>query len=256
VGTAVGRVAERARDRIERYGASLECVGTVANDQLAITLVTRLSTRHFVDVGAHIGSIIAAVRRHCPSTRISAVEPIPAKAARLRHRFAGINLFECALSDRAGSASFFVNRELSGYSSLNPTGGDVEITVPLKRLDSLVTDPDVVKIDVEGAELGVLRGAEGLKARPVYMFESGPAEVLGYTKADMWKWFTDREYAVFLPNRLAHTAAAMTLEVFLDSHLYPRRTTNYFGVPNEQVDEVRERARKIIRSTRRSGGRA
>ena len=246
VGNPLGRVAERLRDAIERHGASLESVGTVANDQLAEILVTRLATRHFVDVGAHIGSIIAAVRQHCSSVRITAVEPIPGKAANLRRRFPNIDLFECALSDQETSASFFVNPKLSGYSSLNPAAGDVELTVQLKRLDDLVTDPDVVKIDVEGAELGVLRGAERLKTRPVYMFESGPEEVLGYTKADLWRWFSEREYEVFLPNRLAHTAPPMGIEVFLDSHLYPRRTTNYFGVPKEQVPDIRGRARSIL----------
>jgi hypothetical protein len=79
------------------------------------------------------------------------------------------------------------------------------------------------------------------------MFESAPAEVLGYTKPDLWQWFEDHDYAVFLPNRLAHAAPPMTLELFLDSHQYPRRATNYFGVPSEKIAEVRERASAILR---------
>jgi hypothetical protein len=125
-------------------------------------------------------------------------------------------------------------------------GAHEEITVAVKRLDALVSDPEVVKIDVEGAELGVLRGCEKLKSRPVYMFESAPHEVLGYTKAELWQWLDDHDYGIFLPNRLAHTAPPMSLEVFIDAHLYPRRATNYFGVPLERVDAVRERARSLL----------
>jgi FkbM family methyltransferase len=227
--------------------ADHEKVGAIANDQLAEFLVTRLAQRHFVDVGAHIGSIIAGVREHCPSVQITAVEPIPDKAVRLRKKFAGVEVIECALAERAGELPFFVNPSASGYSSLNSAAGEIEITVPVKRLDSLVSDPDVIKIDVEGAELGVLRGSEGIKSRPIFMFESAPYEVLSYTKADLWGWFQERDYGVFLPNRLAHTAPPMSLDVFIDSHHYPRRATNYFGIPTEKVFEVRERTRALLR---------
>src|SRR5437868_6005677 len=182
VGTSLGRAAMRARDAIELHTADAETVGCVANDHLAAFLVTRLCRRHFVDVSAHIGSIIAEVD---PSIRITAIEPIPEKAERLRKKFPTVELHQCALSDHEGHAPFFVNPRASGYSSLDSGAGTVEINVPVKRLDALVSEPDVVKIDVEGAELGVLRGCEKLETRPVYMFESGPQEVLGYTKADL-----------------------------------------------------------------------
>ncbi len=62
--------------------------------------------------------------------------------------------------------------------------------VPTRRLDTILRDVpvDVIKIDVEGAELGVLRGATGLlaSARPVLMFESGPEARFGFTKDAMF----------------------------------------------------------------------
>jgi FkbM family methyltransferase len=208
--------------------------------------VTRFPERHFVDVGAHIGGIIAEVIARCPGVQITAIEPIPAKVKHLRTRFRNVSVIETALSDEDGEARFFVNPRLSGYSSLNPDAGTDEIVVRLKRLDSLVADPDVIKIDVEGAELGVLRGCENVKTRPLYMFESAPGEVLGFTKTDLWSWFQAHDYAIFLPNRLAHTAAPMSMELFLDSHEYPRRATNYFAVPNENVETTRNKARKLL----------
>jgi FkbM family methyltransferase len=246
VGTPIGRAAKVARSKCELLSAKLESIGTTANDQLAEYLVTRFPERHFVDVGAHIGGIIAEVIARCPGVQITAIEPIPAKVNHLRTRFPNVSVIETALSDEDGEARFFVNPRLSGYSSLNPDAGTDEIAVRLKRLDSLVADPDVIKIDVEGAELGVLRGCENLKTRPLYMFESAPGEVLGFTKTDLWSWFQAHDYAIFLPNRLAHTAAPMSMELFLDSHEYPRRATNYFAVPNEDVERARNKARKLL----------
>ncbi len=45
-----------------------------------------------------------------------------------------------------------------------------EIRVPVKRPDELVRDADTIKVDVEGAELGVLKGSENLKTPPHFMF--------------------------------------------------------------------------------------
>ena len=247
VGTPLGRLAMRSRSALEFWRTNREAIGTVANDQLAEFLVTRLCERSFIDVGAHIGSIIAEVQKHCPGVRITAFEPIPEKAIWLRDKFKDVEIVQCALADYEGETSFFINLAASGYSSLARSGAETkEIKVPVRRLDAVVDDADVLKIDVEGAELGVLRGSEGLKSRPIILFESAPNEVLGYTKPDLWRWFDAHRYGVFLPNRLAHTAPPMSLEVFIDSHQYPRHTTNYFAVPLEKVEAVRTKARRIM----------
>lgn len=247
LGTVIGSLAMKSRARLDLYQTPLEAIGTTANDQLAEFLVTRLAKRSFVDVGAHIGSIIAAVLANCPDVHVTAIEAIPEKAKKLVGKFPNVKVLPFALADYEGQTSFFVNRTASGYSSLAQNdGANEEIVVPVKRLDTLVLDPEVVKIDVEGAELGVLRGCENLKSRPIYMFESAPAEVLGYTKSALWHWFTDHDYGIFLPNRLAHTAPSMSLDIFIDAHLYPRRATNYFGVPLEQVEVVRNHARSLL----------
>lgn len=251
LGTFLGQAALSLRDRYQLLTAGREVLGTLANDQLAGTMVARLvqDGGTFIDVGAHIGSIVAEVKRHQPGASIIAFEAIPEKAERLRAKFRDVRVECCALSDRDGQASFFIDLARSGYSSLALGRGDVrEIEVPLCRLDALVTAADVIKIDVEGAELGVLRGGAALieKTRPVIMFESGPQEVLGYGKVDLWTFLDDRSYAVLVPNRLAHEAPGLTLDGFLDSHRYPRRTTNYFAVPAERLGDVRAQARRIL----------
>lgn len=261
VGTLIGRMAITVRGAVDRaYSAyaNPEAAGTVSNDYLAGLLVTRLcqDSGTFVDVGAHIGSMIAEVARQRPGVRIVAIEAMPDKVASLRRAFPHIEIHNCAASDHEGEATFYVNPKRSGYSSLGrpEIRGDeiVEIKVPLRTLDDIIigSNIDVIKIDVEGAELGVLRGSERIIAenRPTIMFESGPstADGLGFSKEDLWHWLMEREYTILVPNRLAHNGPGLSMEGFLESHLYPRRTTNYFAVASERRIELRDKARAIL----------
>ena len=262
VGTSVGRLAVRARDSLELLRsvyASPDDAATLLNDQLALRLVTGLGRAGstFIDVGAHIGSVMAEVAKADPSIKLVAVEAIPEKCERLRRKFPKAQIHQCAVGDALGEVSFYVDRRQSGYSSLavRPQGGSadvVQITVPIHRLDELVTasDVDVIKIDVEGAELGVMRGAEALlgRCRPVLMFESGPPhdDGLGFSKPDMWSWLNAHGYSLLVPNRVAHDGPELSGEGFVESHFYPRRTTNYFAVPAERRIEIRDRARHLL----------
>ena len=123
------------------------------------------------------------------------------------------------------------------------------IKVQVQPLDTIISNPnvEVIKIDVEGAELGVIIGARRLilDCRPIIMFESAPGEVLGYTKEALWRCFADQEYVIVVPNRVAHIDSGLGLDGFVESHLHPRRSTNYFGIPRERRDEIRRRATTI-----------
>ena len=206
---------------------------------------------------AHIGSIIAEVMRNCPAARIVAIEAIPAKIESLRRKFPAVAFHFLALGESEGETSIFVHTKQSGYSSLGrpadaAASGIVELKVPLKCLDGLIAAEgiDVIKIDVEGAELGVLRGSEQIvaKSRPSIMFESGPPaeDGLEYTKEAIWQWFAERNYAVLVPNRVAHVDPGLSQAGFVESHLYPRRTTNYFAIATERRAEIRDRARAAL----------
>jgi FkbM family methyltransferase len=250
--TPAGRVALVARDFLRLVTTPKVAVGTAINDQIAGRLVVSLCPQAgtFVDIGAHIGSVVAEVLFEKPTARIIAFEAIPDKASALRRKFPEVAVHCCALADAEGEQSFYIDANNSGCSSLAKNGGDVqEITVSTKRLDAVLDDDhvDVIKIDVEGAELGVLRGATSIigRCRPVIMFESGPGNVLGYTKEAMFEFFAERDYGLFAPNRLAHTGGKLTIDAFLDSHEYPRRTTNYFALPDERAMEIRGRAKSI-----------
>ncbi len=231
-------------------------VGSIANDHLASWLVVRLCRpgMTFLDVGSHIGSVVATVSRHDSSIKIHAFEAVAEKAARLRSRFPRATVHDCAVGETNGEVPFFIDTRRGGFSSLASTSARsdsvVEVTVPIRRLDELVDadDVDVVKIDVEGAELGVFRGGTELirKNRPTILFESGPGTVLGYAHEDLYACLSELGLAVLVPNRLGHHDDGLTLDGFLESHLYPRRTTDYFAIPRERRTEIRDRARALL----------
>jgi FkbM family methyltransferase len=259
IGTAPGRFLNSTRETFELVLTAYrrkENLGFLASDQLATYLVCRMCrpNKVFVDVGAHIGSIVACVKHKDPSVAVIAIEAIPEKVVALKRNFPNIIVHECAAGEQYGLASFHIHTKESGYSSLSPEARYPQeqlkvIEVQVQTLDSMISNVnvDVIKIDVEGAELGVVRGAQRLisECRPIIMFESAPAEVLGYTKEALWQHFTDQEYAIVLPNRVAHIDPGLGIDGFLESHLHPRRSTNYFGIPRERRDEVRHRARKL-----------
>jgi FkbM family methyltransferase len=259
IGTALGRFLRSTRETFEIVYTAYrreERLGFLANDQLATYLVCRMCrpNKVFVDVGAHIGSIVACVKQRDPSVAVIAVEAIPEKVIALKRNFPDIIVHECAAGEQRGLASFHIHTNESGYSSLSPEPRYCQehlkvMEVQVQTLDSIISDlnVDVIKIDVEGAELGVVIGAKRLisECRPIIMFESAPIEVLGYTKEALWRRFADQDYCIVLPNRVAHIDAGLGLEGFLESHLHPRRSTNYFGLPRERREEVQHRARQF-----------
>ena len=255
VSNLIGRVLYALRDTHELLYKALfhpQVVGEAANNQLATKLVTSICRPNatFIDIGAHIGSIIGKVQYLLPTVNIIAVEAIPQKVIQLKKRFPNIDIHNCAVGEAPAKAIFYINRTRSGYSSLlspDKKSKDLieEIKVNIRKLDDLVTadNVDVIKIDVEGAELSVLCGATALiaRCRPIIMFESGPSQDesdLG--KEALYNFFEKIDYALVIPTRLAHSCVGMTLDGFIDCHVYPRISTNFFAVPLERSDEMRQ----------------
>lgn len=141
----------------------------------------------FYDVGANLGFFaLLAARMTGPEGRVYAFEPAPANAAAIRRNaahndFANIEVVERAAGASTGRARLQVVDDQS-WSKLEEYGahpGTQEILeVDLVALDDLVAGgeapaPDVVKIDVEGAEIAVLEGMEAILAghRPAIICE-------------------------------------------------------------------------------------
>ena len=126
----------------------------------------------FVDAGAHEGMVIKTFldRTQGRFESIIAVEPDPANRARLQTNLQSwtsgttVTVHDCALADSKGDALFHAGL---GYASqLSPTG---RLRVTTHRLDDLGLSPTFMKLHLEGAELGALKGAREtmLAHRPI-----------------------------------------------------------------------------------------
>jgi FkbM family methyltransferase len=127
-----------------------------------------------VDLGANEGDFSAAVLGLAPSARILAVEPAPGPRERLQARLGSrpnVEIRPVAVAGETGIANFRLTAHDHNSSLLQPRpesqeriggGWDVvrEIEVPTVSLDELVGDQDVdvLKLDVQGAELDVIGG--------------------------------------------------------------------------------------------------
>jgi FkbM family methyltransferase len=129
------------------------------------------------DVGANIGFFTMLCSRLVgPQGKVYAFEPIPQNLVTLRHNIAlngltNVVVVDKALSASTGTAEMFVS-PWSAFHSLNVEGASKqenhgaeagEIVVETVTLDEFVEregapPPDLIKIDVEGAELIVVQG--------------------------------------------------------------------------------------------------
>jgi FkbM family methyltransferase len=179
-----------------RFGSALSLAIYVAGafEPNEMTIFDRLLQpgATFIDVGANEGvySIFAAARVG-PKGRVIAVEPSPREIASLRGSLAlnpklKVSVVEAALGQANSWAELHVldfphagENTLASFSTSDTPAIDRR-AVPTMSLDSLVQrlpnrKVDVVKIDVEGAELDVLRGAREVlrKQRPALLIEVG-----------------------------------------------------------------------------------
>ncbi|KQP05470.1 FkbM family methyltransferase [Methylobacterium sp. Leaf93] len=119
----------------------------------------------FLDIGANIGAYALFVAAFAgPGARILAVEPQPDVFDRLTYNiaqnpFGTVKAVACAVADKAGELTLFVDPRNRGESSLKIVGTNegAQIRVPAVTLLGLaqgegITRIDAIKLDVEGAE--------------------------------------------------------------------------------------------------------
>lgn len=129
-----------------------------------------------VDIGANEGAFSGAVLAVAPQARIVAAEPAPGPRGRMQRRLGSrpnVEILDVAVSDVTGTATFHLtahdhNSSLQSpraemQATIDPGWAPLdEIEVRTMRLDELVAGRtvDVLKIDVQGSEMDVLRGGE------------------------------------------------------------------------------------------------
>jgi FkbM family methyltransferase len=141
--------------------------------------LSRFSFQTVIDVGANRGQFAAVARRLFPAARIYSFEPLTGPAAEFKKalgRDRGIQLFNNAVGPVSGSLPIYVTNKDDSSSLLKPSAMQGDIFgikteqmnhVTVRRLSECLTKEDIVapallKIDVQGSELDVLKGAHDL----------------------------------------------------------------------------------------------
>jgi FkbM family methyltransferase len=143
----------------------------------------------FIDAGANDGLFtLFAARRVGPTGQVWAFEPSQREFLRLQrnlqlNQLSNVRALKMALAHFQGQAELKIaDDEHSGQNTLGDFAYQVDLArrelVPTSRLDDLVHQDclrrlDVIKLDVEGAELSVLAGASGVlrEQRPLLLLE-------------------------------------------------------------------------------------
>ncbi len=144
-------------------------------EELAFTLHLLRAGDLFVDIGANQGgwSLAAAGR----GARVISFEPVALTCERLRANIAGnpveirqrVRVFPCGLAEEAGRVTFTADLDAGNHRLREPSDSSFGVIgVDLDKADNALRgeSPVILKIDVEGEELGVLKGAREVLSSP------------------------------------------------------------------------------------------
>ena len=175
------------------------------------------------DVGANVGFFtVIGAKLVGSGGQVHAFEPVPENAAAVRHNcelngMKQVTVWETAVSDISGTGELQL-AHYSGGASLSiaapPPDFKGTVSVTLVTLDELTREqqlppPSLVKIDVEGAEINVLRGmVETInRYRPIIIFEidDGNREAFEKKKAICTDFLVTLGYQIeLLPDSYPH----------------------------------------------------
>jgi len=162
------------------------------------------SNSNCLDVGCHKGEILDLMLALSPNGRHIGFEPLPDFFDNLKTKYENIaTILPYALSDQSGITQFQYVKNDPAYSGIkkrkyateNPEVEQIE--VQMKTMDDVVGEDkvDLVKIDVEGGELAVMKGGKEVlkKNKPIVVFECGigASDYYGTTGNDVFKFLND-----------------------------------------------------------------
>lgn len=217
--------------------------------------IIALSNGHLsvaLDVGANIGQTVQAIKSVSPSTLVYAFEPVPSSFTKLKQNvqaFPGVQCFETAMGAAAGRANMAAN-DLSGTNSLlSVITNENYISIDIDTVDAFcgrngISSVDMLKIDTEGYELEVLKGAAEMLQQNRVRFVLAECEFAHRPTEPHGDFFEIASYLRSLGYRLVSTYTegvdgegwkwgdALFMLPFADSRL----RLSPFGQPLDNVD--------------------
>lgn len=183
------------------------------------------------DIGANKGSYLYWMSRW--AGRVVAFEPQPGLAAYLDTacetlRMTNVVVERQGVSDQSGTRTFYMPSVNSPEASLVCHGTSDTMTIQVVALDDYFASDErvaLLKIDVEGGELDVLKGAERILRdhRPVLVFESEQRHLSEGVVADALTFLAERGYR----GEFIHGNLRLPIEAF-DPAVHQAETTGEF----------------------------
>lgn len=193
-----------------------------------------------IDVGCHKGEILDLIQKHAPEGKHFAFEPIPDLYNVLKEKYSfSCEVYPFALSDQPGETTFNYVRNAPAYSGIKKRKYDVEkpdvqeLQVKVETLDRLIPSSvqiDFMKIDVEGGEFGVLKGAADLlkRCKPIVVFECGlgASDFYGTNPMELFAFLSQCGYRIYSLQNWLERKTAYTDKQFTDC--FNQNTEYYF----------------------------
>jgi FkbM family methyltransferase len=165
----------------------------------------RLQFASVIDIGANKGQFASFCMGRWPQADLYCFEPLPAERAKLEKVVPKARVYGCALGPEAGEALLHVATRADSSSllplddlqkSLFNMDEKETLTVDVRRLDAVIEPgllkrPALLKIDVQGYELEVLKGAGALldvidaafievSFAPLYRGQAEPSDIIAF----------------------------------------------------------------------------
>lgn len=155
----------------------------------------------FIDIGANVGhfSLLAA---GISKANVISIEPIPSTFKKLKaniqlnHLCDKIISYNIGIGDKDSTLSFIIDKDVMNRVALGFEKNSIEVKV--ETLDSLLKNqnPNFIKIDVEGFEYAVLKGAKNVLTNPSLQFL-----ILEFNGSSLKYGYADNEvYEILLEN--------------------------------------------------------
>ncbi len=239
------RDGSRARWDLRDDAEAMACWLGEADDDVRDALLARVRPDAVAfDVGANVGwwTVPLARRLARRGGHVIAFEPVPANLARLEWAIganavaSGVTVVPAALGERPGELGMWLKSEEtgagSGTAALVTGDGPTHLKVPVVTLDAwteanAISRCDLMKLDIEGAELMMLRGAERFisRTRPLIFgeFEAYWLSTFGATFLDVAAWARRMRYDLerWDPRRRRFVPLADVVEGVQDVLLVP-----------------------------------
>lgn len=202
-------------------------------DRLTYKIIKKLlkNNSNCVDVGCHEGDILKLFKKYAPSGRHYAFEPLPhlyKYLLKINKNNTNVIILPYALSDSIGSTIFQFVKNAPAYSGIRKRRYDIDnpiieqISVEMCTLDSIIPENETlhfIKIDVEGAEFAVLKGAINTlkRSKPIILFEAGvgASDFYGTNPTDLYDLLAyELNYKIYTLDAFLKKSKNLTYEEF------------------------------------------